>query len=74
MPAVGMLGVVEDLLVERAFLPQRSTSAAELTSLEELGSDDRPTIQRALVAAALALASGATPAAVRDGLRNARHA
>lgn len=74
MPGVGMLGVVEDLLVERAFLPQRSTSAAELTSLEDLGADDKPTVTRALVAAALALASGATPADVRDGLRNARHA
>ncbi|MDO7869345.1 hypothetical protein [Nocardioides jiangxiensis] len=74
MPGVGMLGVVEDLLVERAFLPQRSTSAAELTSLEELGTDDTVTVTRSLVASALALAAGATPAAVRDGLRNARHA
>ena len=74
MPGIGMLGVVEDLLVERAFLPQRSTSAAELTSLEELGSDEPVEVTRALVASALALASGATPAAVRDGLRNARHA
>jgi UDP-N-acetylmuramoylalanine-D-glutamate ligase len=74
MPGVGMLGVVEDLLVERAFLPQRSTSAAELTSLEDLGTTDTAVVTRSLVAAALALASGATPAAVRDGLRNARHA
>jgi UDP-N-acetylmuramoylalanine--D-glutamate ligase len=74
MPGIGMLGVVEDLLVERAFLPQRSTSAAELTSLEELGTEDPATVTRSLVAAALALSAGATPVAVRDGLRNARHA
>ncbi len=73
-PAVGQLGVVEDLLVERAFLPQRSTSAAELTSLEELGTQDPVVVTRSLVAAALAMASGATPPAVRDGLCHPRHA
>lgn len=73
-PGVGQLGVVEELLVERAFLPQRSTSAAELTSLDELGTQDPVVVTRSLVAAALAMAAGATPPAVRDGLCNPRHA
>jgi UDP-N-acetylmuramoylalanine--D-glutamate ligase len=70
-PGVGMLGVVEDLLVERAFIPQRSTSAAELCALSDLPSHDPVAVTRALAAAALALAHGVPPAAVRDGLRGA---
>lgn len=68
MPGVGMLGVVEDLLVERAFLPQRSTSAAELCNLSDLGEPDPVLVTRTLVAAGLALANGATPADVRNGI------
>jgi UDP-N-acetylmuramoylalanine--D-glutamate ligase len=71
MPSVSMLGVVEDLLVERAFIPQRSTSAAELCSLEDLPSQEPGDVTRALAAAALALAHGVPPGAVRDGLRGA---
>jgi UDP-N-acetylmuramoylalanine--D-glutamate ligase len=70
-PGVGMLGVVEDLLVERAFIPQRSTSAAELCALSDLPSHTPIEVTRALAAAALALALGVPPGAVRDGLRGA---
>lgn len=74
-PGVGQLGVVEDVLVDRGFTPQRHTHAAELGTLADLahlgGADGVPphVVQDALTAAALALAHGCPPAAVRDGLR-----
>ena len=34
MPGVGMLGLVEDILVDRAFIEQRSDSAAELVTVD----------------------------------------
>ena len=77
VPAVGMLGVVEDILADRAFVEQRATSAAELCNLADLADPDgRPaaphTVQNALAAAALARAHGVSQVAVRDGLRSFR--
>jgi len=74
MPAVGMLGVVEDILVDRAFIAERSTSAAELCTLADLAAADGTppaphVVADALAAAALARAHGVSQAAVRDGLR-----
>jgi UDP-N-acetylmuramoylalanine--D-glutamate ligase len=77
VPAVGMLGVVEDILADRAFIEQRASSAAELCALVDLADPEgRPpaphTVQNALAAAALARAHGVGQAAVRDGLRSFR--
>ena len=72
MPGVGMLGVVEDILADRAFIEERSTSAAELCTIADLASPAPHYVQNALAAAALARAHGVTPAAVRDGLRSFR--
>jgi UDP-N-acetylmuramoylalanine--D-glutamate ligase len=77
MPGVGMVGVVEDILVDRAFVEQRETSAAELCTLADLAAPgtDGPaphTVENALAAAALARAHGVSQAAVRDGLRGFR--
>jgi UDP-N-acetylmuramoylalanine--D-glutamate ligase len=77
MPSVGMLGVVEDILADRAFIEERDSSAAELCTLADLtppgASGPAPhTVQNALAAAALARAHGVTQAAVRDGLRGFR--
>ena len=73
VPEVSMLGVVDDVLADRAFVQERATSAAELGTLEDLSHDGAPvaphTVQNALAAAALARAHGVPPAAVRDGLR-----
>jgi len=70
IPAVSMLGVVEGLLVDRAFIEDRRTSAAELATLEDLGEvAPRHTVANALAAAALVRAYGVEPRAVRDGLR-----
>jgi UDP-N-acetylmuramoylalanine--D-glutamate ligase len=71
-PGVGMLGVVEDLLVDRAFIPERQTSAAELCAVGDLASPAPHVVANALAAAALARAHGVPQVAVRDGLRSFR--
>lgn len=72
MPGVGMVGVVEDILADRAFIEQRESSAAELCTLEDLASSAPHFVANALAAAALARAHGVSQAAVRDGLRSFR--
>lgn len=69
MPSSGDLGVVEDLLVDRAFIEERATSAAELCTLADLASPAPHFVANALAAAALARAHGVSQQAVRDGLR-----
>ncbi|MCL1870176.1 MAG: UDP-N-acetylmuramoyl-L-alanine--D-glutamate ligase [Promicromonosporaceae bacterium] len=80
-PGPGMLGVVEDVLVDRAFhapadAVDRLTYAAEigtLADLEHLAPGDVTipphVVANALAAAALARAHGVPAVAVRDGLR-----
>jgi UDP-N-acetylmuramoylalanine--D-glutamate ligase len=71
MPSISMLGTVENLLVDRAYIEQRRDSAAELASLADLGETaPRHMVANALAAAALVRAYGVEPAAVRDGLRS----
>jgi UDP-N-acetylmuramoylalanine--D-glutamate ligase len=72
MPGVGMLGVVEDILVDRAFIEERATSAAELCTLDDLASRAPHFVANALAAAALARAHGVSQQAVRDGLTSFR--
>jgi UDP-N-acetylmuramoylalanine--D-glutamate ligase len=77
MPGVGMLGVVEDLLVDRAFITERGSSAAELCTLADLVHDGAEVpaphvVANALAAAALARAHGVSQEAVREGLRGFR--
>jgi UDP-N-acetylmuramoylalanine--D-glutamate ligase len=77
MPGVGMVGLVEDILADRAFVEERENSAAELCTLADLTapgtSGPAPhTVQNALAAAALARAHGVSQVAVRDGLRGFR--
>ena len=69
VPDVAMLGLVDDLLVDRAFIEQRATSAAELCTLDDLPARDPQVVTDALAAAALARAHGVGQAACRDGLR-----
>ena len=70
MPSVGMVGLVEDVLVDRAFIEERHTSAAELCTLADLPSPAPHMVANALAAAALARAHGVSQQAVRDGLRS----
>jgi UDP-N-acetylmuramoylalanine--D-glutamate ligase len=73
IPAPSMVGIVEDVLADRAFVEQRQRSAAELCTIADLQGDGPPPaphyIANALAAAALARAYGVGPIAVRDGLR-----
>jgi UDP-N-acetylmuramoylalanine--D-glutamate ligase len=77
VPSVSDLGLVEDVLCDRAFVPERRTSAAELGELADVrtawaGVLAPHNVFDALAAAALARAFGAPPIAVRDGLRGYR--
>lgn len=76
IPGLSMLGVVEDILADRAFIEERRTSAAELGTLEDLrigSSAPAPHyVANALAAAALTRACGVSAAAVREGLRSFR--
>jgi UDP-N-acetylmuramoylalanine--D-glutamate ligase len=72
IPAVGMVGVVDDVLVDRAFVAERQTSAAELASVGDVRPAAPHNIANALAAAALARSIGVPAVAVRDGLRTFR--
>lgn len=68
-PGPSELGVVDGLLVDRAFADDRQRQAQELAEVSDLTPAAPHNIANALAAAALARAYGVPPAAVRDGLR-----
>ncbi|MDQ1536561.1 MAG: UDP-N-acetylmuramoylalanine--D-glutamate ligase [Actinomycetota bacterium] len=73
LPGPSMIGLVDDVLADRAFVEQRKTSAAELATLADV-QGEAPSVAphnvaNALAAAALARAYGVGPLSVRDGLR-----
>ncbi|MEU2184253.1 UDP-N-acetylmuramoyl-L-alanine--D-glutamate ligase [Streptomyces thermolilacinus] len=71
-PGPSQLGVVDDILVDRAFVPNRQKQAQELAQVSDVNPPAPHNIANALAAAALARAFGVEPAAVREGLRNFR--
>ncbi|MEA5116169.1 MAG: UDP-N-acetylmuramoyl-L-alanine--D-glutamate ligase [Propionicimonas sp.] len=70
IPAPSMVGVVDELLVDRAFIPQRRDSAVELAKVADVVPNAPHNIANALAAAALARSFGVPPQAVSQGLRN----
>lgn len=70
IPAISMLGVVDDLLVDRAFIPQRRDSAIEIAKVSDVVPAAPHNIANALAAAALARSFGVPPAAVSAGLKS----
>ena len=68
-PGPSMLGVVEDMLVDRAFIEDRAHNALELASVHDVRPFAPHNVRNALAAAALARAYGVPATAVRDGLR-----
>ncbi|MFD3944589.1 UDP-N-acetylmuramoyl-L-alanine--D-glutamate ligase [Streptomyces sp. NPDC058579] len=68
-PGPSQLGVVEDILVDRAFVENRQKQAQELADVADVQPPAPHNIANALAAAALARAFGVEPKAVRDGLR-----
>jgi UDP-N-acetylmuramoylalanine--D-glutamate ligase len=71
-PEISMVGLVDELLVDRAFVEQRASSALELATLDDITPAAPHNVANALAAAALARAYGVPAMAVRDGLRRFR--
>jgi UDP-N-acetylmuramoylalanine--D-glutamate ligase len=74
-PGRSDLGVVDGILVDRAFLDERHTHALELTTLDELhaaGLAAPHSVQNVLAASALARAAGVEPARIREAIRSFR--
>jgi UDP-N-acetylmuramoylalanine--D-glutamate ligase len=69
VPAVGMLGLVDDVLADRAFIEGRARNAAELATVADVPTGAPHNVANALAAAALARAHGVSAAAVRHGLQ-----
>ncbi len=70
IPGLSMLGVVEDFLVDRAFVEERQTHAQELCSVDDIQPNAPHNVANALAAAALARSYGVDATHVRDGLRS----
>jgi UDP-N-acetylmuramoylalanine--D-glutamate ligase len=68
-PGPSQLGVVEGILVDRAFVENRQKNAQELAEVADVNPPAPHNIANALAAAALARAYGVPARAVRDGLR-----
>ncbi|MEW2566361.1 UDP-N-acetylmuramoyl-L-alanine--D-glutamate ligase [Streptomyces sp. NPDC047070] len=68
-PGPSQLGVVDGILVDRAFVEDRHKQAQELAEIADVDPPAPHNIANALAAAALARAFGVPPKAVRDGLR-----
>ncbi|MEU2791948.1 UDP-N-acetylmuramoyl-L-alanine--D-glutamate ligase [Streptomyces sp. NPDC007100] len=68
-PGPSQLGVVEGILVDRAFVENRQQQAQELAEISDVTPAAPHNIANALAAAALARAFGVRPQSVRDGLR-----
>ncbi|WP_043269478.1 UDP-N-acetylmuramoyl-L-alanine--D-glutamate ligase [Streptomyces sp. CT34] len=68
-PGPSQLGVVDGILVDRAFVENRHRQAQELAEVSDITPAAPHNIANALAAAALARAFGVPATAVRDGLR-----
>ncbi len=74
VPEPGMVGVIDGVLADRAFVDDPQGTAAELGSVSDLLDPAAHVVSNALAAAALARAHGVEPRAVREGMRTFRHA
>ncbi|WP_294181435.1 hypothetical protein [uncultured Schumannella sp.] len=76
IPGPSDVGVVEGILVDRAFLEERRSHALELATTADLaaaGLSTREDFRDVLAAAALARAAGVEPRAIREGILNRVH-
>jgi UDP-N-acetylmuramoylalanine--D-glutamate ligase len=75
VPGPSDVGIVDGILVDRAFLDDRHHSALELATLDDLraaGVGAPHSVANVLAAAALARAADVPPAAIRDAIRSFR--
>ena len=70
VPSVGMVGVVDDLIVDRAFIDRRADSALPLADVTDIHPLAQHTLSDALAAASLARSFGVKASAVAGGLRS----
>ena len=70
IPAPSMVGVVDDMLVDRAFIEQRRDSAIPIAALSDVHPPAPHQVANALAAAALARAIDVHPNAIAQGLRD----
>lgn len=71
VPGPSDLGLVDGILVDRAFLEERATSALELTTVQDLAEQGLAAphvVANILAASALARSLGVAPAAIHDAL------
>lgn len=68
-PRPSEFGVVDGILLDRAFVENRQRNAQELAEVSDIDPPAPHNVANALAAAALARAYGVSPGAVRDGLR-----
>lgn len=69
VPDISMLGIVDGLMVDRAFVTDRERAAQELANVADVQPNAPHNVSNALAAAALARSYGVEASAVRDGLR-----
>ena len=69
VPDVSMLGIVEEFLVDRAFLDDRRNTAQELANVQDVHPLAPHNVANALAAAALARAFGVPALAIQEGLQ-----
>lgn len=67
-PSLSELGLVEDILVDRAFVENRHTHAQELATIEDIHPYALHNVQNALAAAALARSFGVESGFIKQGL------
>ncbi|WP_166864045.1 UDP-N-acetylmuramoyl-L-alanine--D-glutamate ligase [Salinibacterium sp. ZJ70] len=75
IPGRSDFGLVEDVLVDRAFLDERHTHALEIATLDDLreaGLGAPHSVQNVLAASALARAAGVGTANIREAIRSFR--
>lgn len=75
VPGLSMVGYVEDILADRAFLDDRKNSALEIATAEdisEIGITSVHLLQNIAAATALARAAGVSPANVKSAIRGFR--
>jgi len=69
-PSKGQLGVVEDLLVDRAFIPNSEAEAIEIATLNDLKNAAPHTVSNALAAGGVARSAGISAESIAAGLRS----
>lgn len=70
IPGLSMIGVVDDMIVDRAFIAERHSSALPLAKVADVQPAAPHNVENALAAAALTRSFGVSAQAVAQGLQN----